>query len=201
MIHVQSHELSSLSNLISILTIGLEAVPETPLTLPLEVSRALAEARAQMKSLPEVIDNLNLAVERFQSVAAALTGMMSLAEEAASDSIDDEARVKLNAEFVDLSKVVAADAGRGFYQGPSLSLLDRNAAKSAAKIVRYLAPVIETLEKDLADQKRLIQAAIAETISFLNTVTQCYPEADPNLNLLAEATRPYGSMVSVPLLH
>ena len=201
MINVQSNELSSLNNLISILNIGLEAVPETPLTLPLEVSQALAEARIQVKSLPEVIGNLNTAVERFQSVAAALTGMMSLAEEAASDSVDDEARERLHAEFVDLSKVVAVDAGRGFYQGPSLSLLDRNAAKSAAKIVRYLAPVIENLENDLAEQKKLIQAAIAETISFLNTITQCYPEADPNLNLLAEATRPYGSMVSVPLLH
>jgi len=42
---------------------------------------------------------------------------------------------------------------------------------------------------------------IAETISFLNTITQCYPEADPNLNLLAEATKPYSRMVGPALLH
>ena len=201
MLNMEMNELSSLHNLIDILNIGLEAVPEAPLALPLEVRQALDEARAQMKSLPEVIGNLNLATERFQSVAAALTGMMELADRAASEEVDDDERRQLEAEFIDLSKVVAADAGRRFYQGPSLSLLNRGSALSAAKIVRYLSPVIETVGQDLAEQKSLIQEVISETISFLNTITQCYPEADATLNLLAEATRPYGRMISPGLLH
>ena len=194
-------QLNDLSTITNILAVGLAAVPEEPLTLPLEVSQALAQAKEQMKSLPEVIGSLNLAAERFQSVAAALTGMMALADRAADEAADDAERQRLDAEFIDLSKVVAADAGRRFYQGPSLSLASRGAALSAAKIVRYLAPVIETLEKELFEQKSLVQAVIAETISFLNTITQCYPEADPTLNLLAEAARPYGRLVSPGFLH
>jgi len=194
-------ELSELSNLSNILAIGLAAVPETHLALPLEVSQALATARAQVTTLPEVIQNFNLATERFRSLAAALTGMMELADQAASEAVSDDKRRLLNDEFIDLSKVVAADAGRQFYQGPSLSLLSRGAALSAAKIVRYLAPVIETLGRDLAEQKGLIKDVIAETIKFLDTVTQCYPEADATLNLLAEAIRPYSSLVSPALLH
>ena len=191
-------ELTALTN---ILAAGLEAVPALPLALPLEVSQALAEARAQMKSLPETINNLNLAGQRFQSVAAALTGMMDLADRAASESADDAERRCLDAEFIDLAKVVAADAGCHFYQGPSLSLLSRGAAQGAARIIRYMAPVIETLEKELGEQKGLIQEAVAETISFLNTVTQCYPEADPTLNSLVEVTRPYSRFVSPATLH
>ena len=198
MTNLQLNELTTITN---ILAIGLAAVPEEPLTLPLEVSQALTAAREQMMSLPGVIGSLNQANERFQSVAAALTGMMDLADQAASEAADDAERQRLDAEFINLSKVVAADAGRQFYQGPSLSLASRGAALSAAKIVRYLAPVIETLEKDLAEQKNLIQAVIAETISFLNTITQCYPEADSTLNLLVEAARPYGRLVSPGFLH
>jgi hypothetical protein len=55
--------------------------------------------------------------------------------------------------------------------------------------------------RDLSEHKALIQEAIAETINFLNTITQCYPEADPALNLLVEATRPYSRMISPGLLH
>ncbi|MDR2726015.1 MAG: hypothetical protein LBC90_08180, partial [Candidatus Adiutrix sp.] len=150
MTNLQLNELTTITN---ILAVGLAAVPEEPLALPLEVSQALTEAREQMKSLPEVIGCLNQAAERFQSVAAALTGMMDLADRAASEAADDTERRRLDAEFIDLSKVVAADAGRQFYQGPSLSLASRGAALSAAKIVRYLAPVIETLEKDLYEQR------------------------------------------------
>jgi ABC-type transporter Mla subunit MlaD len=196
-----SLEIKELSALTNILSVGLSTVPDQPLGLPLEVSQALEEARDQMQNLPEVIMNLNKATERFQSVAEALTGMIGLAEEAASETATDDDRGRLDAEFIDLAKVVAADAGRHFYQGPSLSLLSRGSALSAAKIVRYMAPVIENLEKELTEHKGLIQGVIAETISFLNTITQCYPEADANLNLLAEATRPYGRLVSPALLH
>ena len=191
-------ELTALTN---ILAAGLSAVPAEPLLLlPLEVSQALEEARAQMNGLPEVIHNLNQATQRFQSVAAALTGMMELADKAASEAADEADRRALDAEFINLSKVVAADAGRHFYQGPSLSLLSRGAAQGAAKIVRYMEPVIETLGKELSEQKSLIQEIIAETINFLNIVTQCYP-GDPALNSLVEATRPYGRLVSPALLH
>ena len=189
-------ELTALTN---ILAAGLAAVPVEPLFLPLEVSQAMEEARAQMNSLPEVINNLNQATQRFRSVAEALTGMMDLADRAASEAADDADRRRLDAEFINLSKVVAADAGRHFYQGPSLSLLSQGAAQGAAKIVRYMEPVIETLGRELSEQKSLIQEVIAETISFLNIVTECYP--DPTLNSLVEATRPYGRLVSPALLH
>ena len=196
-------EINELTALINILAAGLSAVPAEPLalTLPVEVSQALAEAREQMNSLPEVIGNLNLATERFQGVAAALTGMMELAERAASEDMDDAGRRRLEEEFVNLAKVVAADAGRKFYQGPSLSLLSPGSALSAAKIVGYMSPVIETLEKELSEQKSLIREVIAETISFLNIVTQCYPEADATLNFLVKTVRPYSQLVSPSLLH
>ncbi|MDR2935690.1 MAG: hypothetical protein LBV70_07470 [Candidatus Adiutrix sp.] len=194
-------EISELSNLSNILAIGLAAVPERPLALPLEVSQALDMARAQVTSLPEVISNLNLAAERFRSLASALTGMMDLAEQAAAETVSDYERQRLDAEFINLAKVVAAEVGRQNYQGPSLNLRSRGEALSAAKIVRYMAPAIENLGRDLAEQKGLIQDVIAETINFLDTVAQSYPEADPTLNILAEATRPYRPLVSPALLH
>jgi len=198
MTNLEINELTALTN---ILAAGLAAVPAEPLTLPLEVSQALGEARTQLNSLPEVINNFNLATERFQGVVEALTGMMDLADQAAAETTTDAGRRLLNDEFINLAKIVAADAGRRFYQGPSLSLLSRGEALSAAKIVHYLAPVIETLEQDLSEQKSLIQEVILETINFIHTVTQCYPEADAGLNFLADAIRPYHRLVSPSLLH
>jgi hypothetical protein len=64
-----------------------------------------------------------------------------------------------------------------------------------------MAPVIETLGRDLAERKALVQDVIAETINFLDTLVQCYPDADATLNILAEAIRPYSRMVSPALLH
>ena len=197
MTNLEIRELSTISH---ILAAGLAAVPANPLDMPLEVAQSLAAARAQMKSLPEVIQHLNLAADRCHTVSSALTGMINLADRAADAEVSDADRARLNAEFVNLAKVVAADAGRQLYQGPQLNLKSRGEALSAAKIVRYLTPVIETMDRELNEQKHLIHEVISETIGFLNIVAQCYPEAEgaSALNLLVEATRPYRQPVSSP---
>ena len=186
MTSLETRELSTISHL---LAAGLSAVPAHPLDMPLEVARSLAEAQAQMQSLPEVIRDLNLAGERFQTVSGALAGMIGLADRAAAEETDDAGRRRLHEEFADLAKVVADDAGRRLYQGPSLNLKSRAQALSAARIIRYLEPAIETMERELGEQKRLIQEAVAETINFLRLVAECYPEAQgaEALSLLAEA--------------
>ena len=191
---------SDLSTLSHILAAGLAAMPDRPLDLPLEVALALTEARTQMKGLPEVILNLNLADERFRTVAEALVGMIDLADRAAEAEADDQGRALLHEQFADLAKIVAADAGQSLPRGPRLNLKSRAEALSAAKIIRYLDPVVENMGRELEEQKRLVHEAINETISFLNLVTECYPEAEGNsiLNLLVEATRAYHLPLSSP---
>ena len=196
-LNFETNELSTLSH---ILAAGLAAVPSRPLDLPLEVSQALIEARTQMTGLPEVIQNLNLADERFRTVSGALTGMIDLADKAAEPRIDDQGRARLHEEFADLAKIVAADAGETLPRGPRLNLKSQGEALSAAKIIRYLCPVIETMGQELEEQKGLILQVISETIAFLNTVTECYPEAEGSsvLNMLVEAARAYQPHLSTP---
>ena len=167
------HEMNDVSNL---LASGLSLNAENTTGLPLEVAQALAEARDQMASLPEVIDNLNLAFERFNTVSSALNRMIGLAEEASGD-LSDEARQDLNEEFVTLAKILAADAGRQYYAGPRLNLLNQGEALSAARIIRYMNPVIDNMNRDLMEQRDLIHEVLGETINFLGVVAQCYPDS------------------------
>ena len=201
-LNLETRELSTLSHL---LAAGLAAVPSQPLDMPLEVSQALAAARAQMASLPEVIGNLNLAGDRFRTVSAALIGMMDLADQAAKVEIDDQGRARLHEEFSGLAKVVAADAGQTLPHGPRLNLKTRGEALSAARIIRYLSPVIENMGLELEEQKRLIHEVIGETIGFLAVVTECYPEAEGAsiLTMLVQAARAGHPTLSTPagLLH
>lgn len=175
---MSSHDIQVLNLVTDLLASGLAQGPDTVSGVPLEVAQALAEAREQMNSLPEVIENLNLSFERFNTVSAAIRRMISLADQAAGPPTDAETRAELNEEFAALAQILAADAGRRYYAGPRLNLLNEAEAQSAAKIVRYLSPVIETMGQELAEQKALIQEAIGETINFLGVVTQCYPESE-----------------------
>ena len=168
-------EMNTISN---ILAGGLEGDPQTLLGIPLEVALALAEARDQMGSLPGVIENLHLSFERFNTVSSALNRMIELADQASAETLGDEERNAFNDEFVTLAKIVAADAGRQYYAGPRLNLLNQGEAQSAAKIMRYMTPVISTMESELTEQKELISEVITETLSFLNVVIQCYPESE-----------------------
>ena len=181
-------EMNDVSNL---LASGLSLDSENMLGLPLEVAQALAEAREQMAGLPEVIDNLNLAFERFNTVSSALRRMIELADEASGD-MADEARPALNDEFVTLAKILAADAGRQYYTGPRLNLLNQGEALSAARIIRYLGPVIDNMGQELIGQRDLIHEVLGETINFLGVVTQCYPDSAGAVRLgrlISEATR------------
>ncbi len=142
----------------------------------------LAEARDEMRSLPGVIDNLNESFERFLTVSTALKRMIELAG-AASTEVTEEARQAMENEFVNLAKIVAADAGRQYYTGPQLSLRTKGHAWSAAKIIRYMEPVMANVESDLNEQKELIHEVISETINFLNVVAECYPESEGAVQL------------------
>jgi hypothetical protein len=174
---LQAHDIYELQQVTGILAGGLDRGAETVLGVPMEVALTLAEARDQMRSLPGVIDNLNESFERFLTVSTALKRMIELADEAGTD-IADEARQAMDSEFINLAKIVAADAGRQYYQGPQLSLRTKGHAWSAAKIIRYMEPVMANLENDLNEQKDLIHEVVRETIDFLNVVADCYPEAE-----------------------
>lgn len=171
-------DIQALNLVTDLLASGLAQGPETVSGVPLEVSQALTEAREQMSSLPEVIENLNLSFERFNTISAAITRMIRLADQASCADLDEPARGELNEEFAALAHILAADAGRRYYAGPRLNLLNEGEAKSAAKIIRYMTPVIENMGQELAEQKNIIHEVISETINFLGVITQCYPESE-----------------------
>ena len=171
-------DIREMNTVTNILAGGLADGPQTLLGIPQEVALALAEARDQMNSLPGVIENLNLSFERFHTVSTALHRMIELADLASAEGLNDDERGLYNDEFVILAKIVAADAGRQYYSGPRLNLLNQGEAQSAAKIISYMNPVIETMGHELTEQKDLIHEVITETLNFLNVIIQCYPESE-----------------------
>lgn len=187
-----TQDIQALNLVTDILASGLAQGPETISGLPLEVAQALAEARDQMTGLPEVIENLNLSFERFNTVSAAITRLIGLADQASGTDLGERSREELNEEFAYLARILAADAGRSYYDGPRLNLLNEGEAQSAAKIIRYMTPVIETMGQELAEQKNIIHEVISETINFLGVIAQCYPDSEgvETLNsLIAEARK------------
>ncbi|MDR0882940.1 MAG: hypothetical protein LBP55_10475 [Candidatus Adiutrix sp.] len=173
-----SQDIRELNIATSLLAGGLARGSETVLDVPLEVAQALAEARDQMASLPEVIENLNLSFERFATVSSAIHRMTELAGQAADDQTDDFDRQELNREFAALAQILASDAGRQYYPGPRLNLLSQGEAKSAALIISYLEPVIDNMGQELSEQKNLLGEVIIETINFLGIIAQCYPDSN-----------------------
>lgn len=169
-------DIREMNDVSALLADGLTLGNENMTGLPLEVSQALAEAREQMAGLPEVIENLNLAFERFDTVSSAVSRMIELADRASGD-LGDEARTGLNEEFASLAKILAADAGRRYYAGPRLNLMTQGDALSAARIIRYMNPVIDNMGRELSGQRDLIHEVLGETINFLGVITQCYPDS------------------------
>jgi len=175
---INSGELNELNAISAILAGGLSQNVEAALELPVEVAQALAEARQQMENLPEVIASLHQAVDSFYTVSEALYRMIALADQASGAELSSEERVLLNDEFANLAKVVAADAGRHYYAGPQLNLLSQVQALSAARIIRYMEPVIENTGREIMAQRDLIHEVVAETIKFLTIITDCYAESE-----------------------
>jgi hypothetical protein len=148
--------------------------------IPQDVATTIQAAKEQMESLPEVIEDLNLAFGRYLTLNNSLTRMSILANESAS-LIDGpgskDMRTEMEEEFDTLARIVAQEAGHQYFSGTSLSILDSNSAASAAKILSYLRPVLESLDHELRGQKELIIEAIAETMNFLGIVAMSYPDA------------------------
>lgn len=173
---LNTHEISHMKNLSGLLAGGLALGAHTVAGVPPEVAEMLEAARDQMRHLPEVIDNLNRAMANFATVSGALGRMIELAGEAGREITPAE-REALQSEFVDMAKVVAADAGRLVYGGPSINLRTVGDALAAKKILGYLVPVMENTRQEMLEQKGLIEEAIAETMGFLREVAEGYPQA------------------------
>lgn len=173
-----ANDIYELNTAASILAGGLALGHRETGSVPPEVGQALTEARRQMEGLPEVIENLNLSFERFNTVSSALWRMMELADLAARPDIENLSRTELNSEFTSLAAIVAADAGRQYYGGPRLNLLNQGEAQSAVRIIGYLAPVLNNTAQELSEQKNLIYEVISETINFLGVISQCYSDVE-----------------------
>ncbi|MDR1164539.1 MAG: hypothetical protein LBO66_01465 [Deltaproteobacteria bacterium] len=147
--------------------------------IPPDVTEAIRAAKKQMEDLPAVLEDLNAAFDRYLVLKETLSRMSELAAAAATDESDAmaaEERFALDAEFGQLARVIALEAGQAHFQGTSLSLLSPQLAKAAAKVLSYLKPVLENLDHDLRGQKTLVIDALAETINFMGVVARCYPE-------------------------
>lgn len=171
-------EINELNGVAAILAQGLAAGSHSFDGLPLDVTNSLIEARNQMESLPEVIQTLQAALFSYQSVSSAIERIIELAETASASELSSAKRESLNTEFVDLAKIVAADAGRSYYAGPRLNLLSQSEAKSAARIMSCMKPVISETGRNLAEQRDLIYNAIAQTINFLVLLGELYPDRE-----------------------
>jgi Asp-tRNA(Asn)/Glu-tRNA(Gln) amidotransferase A subunit family amidase len=149
--------------------------------MPPDVATALRAAQKQMEGLPEVIEDLNLAFNRYLTLNKALTRMLALAEESAAAgeaAADDARRADFEEEFVNLARIVAQEAGHRYFQGPGLTVSHRLGAVASVKVLSYLKPVLENLAHELNGQKFLIIEAITETMNFMGVIARCYPEAE-----------------------
>ena len=172
----QTLDLQKLSYVTSVLHSGLPEKYSAELSS--EVIDALRFSREQMSRLPMVIEDLEAARTQFDRLGQAIDRLRELAEEAAR--LPDEERVgrkALEAEFIDLAHIVAEIAGRKNYLGPELSLRTKAQAQAALKILRHLIPFKDQMFLQIQEQEALIFEAVSETLSFLETIVECYPEA------------------------
>jgi hypothetical protein len=147
--------------------------------IPEDVTVAVRAAKKQMEQLPQVIEDLNLAHQRFTVLDKTIGRMRELAAIAADSKayLSEGNREAMNEEFGTLAGVVASEAGQINFQGTKLSLLSEGKAKAAARVLAYLGPVLENMGHELNGQKSLILEAIVETANFLGIIAACYPEA------------------------
>ncbi|MDR2386921.1 MAG: hypothetical protein LBE80_04960 [Deltaproteobacteria bacterium] len=149
--------------------------------IPKDVAMTILAAKKQMESLPEVIEDLNLAFNRYLTLNDAITRMTDLANISAN-MIDGPnvlaVRQDMEEEFHALARVVAEEAGRQHFENSSLTILNTGSALLAVTILTYLKPVLEKLDHDIRGQKELIIEAIEETMNFLGIVAMSYPEAE-----------------------
>jgi hypothetical protein len=178
--------------------------------MPPDVAVALRAAKRQMEGLPEIIEDLNAAFNRYLTLNKALSRMAALAGESAGLGEAPgvgRRRAELESEFINLARVVAREAGHRYFQGPSLTVATGGGAAAAANVLSRLRPVLENLAVDLKDQKRLIIEAIGETMNFLGIIARCYPDADgveAIRDTLGRVRTPRAEdepVVMVPILH
>ncbi|MDR2340086.1 MAG: hypothetical protein LBF40_08140 [Deltaproteobacteria bacterium] len=171
------NEFEEMNNITSLLASVLN-FPSTK-GIPEDVTEAVRAAKKQMEELPQVIDDLNQAYNRYTSLDGTITRMKELASRAGSEKfhLSDEDRETMNEEFGNLAQVVANEAGQQHFGGTRLSLLSLGKAKAANRVLSYLSPVLENLGQEIKGQKSLIIEAIVETANFLGIIAMCYPDA------------------------
>jgi hypothetical protein len=149
--------------------------------IPEDVAVTILAAKKQMESLPEVIEDLNLAFNRYLTLNGAITRMTELADLSAN-MIDGPnvlaARRDMEEEFHALARVVAQEAGRQSFENSSLSIMNAGTALLSVTILTYLKPVLEKLDHEIRGQKELIIEAIEETMNFLGIVALSYPDTE-----------------------
>ncbi|MDR2366753.1 MAG: hypothetical protein LBF58_01365 [Deltaproteobacteria bacterium] len=149
--------------------------------IPQDVALTIKAAKKQMEGLPEVIEDLNLAFNRYVTLNEAITRMIVLANQSAN-MIDGPnvlaIRQDMEEEFHSLARVVAQEAGRQHFEKSNLTILNTGSALLSVTILTYLKPVLEKLDHELRGQKELIIEAIEETMNFLGIVAMSYPDSD-----------------------
>ncbi|MFH1140009.1 MAG: hypothetical protein V1816_28340 [Pseudomonadota bacterium] len=170
----QALDLERLHAVSSILGLGIPE-PEGD-DLPREVAETLKVARRQMKNIPAVLEDLVAAQKDFAVLDMCIDQLQALALEAGRlPEEDQQGRDVLEIKFVGLSRVLAGVAGRSGYGRPEMSLKTKAQAQAAAKILRHLEPVKETMAEDFKEQERLIIQCIFGTITFLEAVCREFP--------------------------
>ncbi|MDR1395684.1 MAG: hypothetical protein LBK52_05910 [Deltaproteobacteria bacterium] len=171
-------DFQEINHLTGLLASGLAAAP--PEDMPQDVAEALKAAKKQMEDLPLVLEDLNLAFNRYLTLNQTIRRMSFLAKESASAGSgpeEDQYRREMDEEFASLARVVAAEAGQRFFRGTGLSILTAQSALAAAKVLSFIDPVMKSLDHEIRGQKSLILEAIGETINFMGIVARSYPKA------------------------
>jgi hypothetical protein len=178
--------------------------------IPPDIAVTIQAAKKQMESLPEVIEDLNLAFTRYMTLNEAINRMSDLASHSAN-LVDGPNvlpfRKSMEEEFHSLARVVAKEAGHQHFENSSLSILDSGSALLAVTILSYLKPVLEKLDHELRGQKEMIIEAIEETMNFLGIVALSYPDTegiDCIRETLGKVRLPHtieGPVVFSPTLH
>lgn len=173
---IQTPPLDQLASVTTLLGFGIP-VPRGD-EVPAEVVNTLREARGHMQNIPACIRDLEAALQEFRVLDEVIDRLIDLAFEASRFPEDAPAvATSRQDEFVRLSRLLAARAGRLNYDRPILSLESPAQAGAAHQALKHLLPVKAALGNGLREQTEAILTAVDETVSFLKIVAETYPDA------------------------
>ena len=146
--------------------------------LPDDIAETLSLIQAQMEAIPTALQDLEAAQTAFGELDRSMDRVLELSIEAAKLPEDDQTgREARESEFIQHARIIARVAGSPNYDRPKLTLTSRAKAEGSYRVLKNFLPIKESLAAQLKEQEWLIVESIRETMNFLETISDAYPDA------------------------